>query len=383
MQRSPYTPGEVAAPVPGRSAQLALFEDRAKRIAALGEFIGRPRVDYAPRGVGKTSLLREAQRIFERNSIATIWVTANQDENLLHTVLDEMRKLVSPSKAAGVLDVIDSATLTIGAGPVKGSVTVSPKKKQAEAAASASKAFIAAFEKVTRTLLEHGRTGLVILIDEVQSADKPSLRAIAYAWQEMKSSPAPVPAGLFAVGLPGSQEHINSAVTFSERFDFSELFGLDDGGVVTALADPAFQLGVAWDQAALRRAVTEAKGYPFKVQLIGDESWRAAGYPDAGARITTGHVALAMPEVDRLMESLFRARWRSVSAGQRELLIAVAELGGVDVKREDIAKKLNMSTTSISSARDGLLRRGIIDASRHGRVSFTVPGFTEFILDQR
>lgn len=382
MQISPYTPGEVADTVPGRAAQLAFYAEKAQRIMSLGEFIARVRVDYAARGVGKTSLLREAERIFARNAIATIWVTANQDENLLLTVLDEMRKLVSTSKAADVLSYIDSATLTLDAGVVKGSVTVKPKKNTV-AAASASKAFTAAFEKVTRALLDEGKRGLVVLVDEVQSADKPSLRAIANAWQEMKSSPTRVPSGLFTVGLPGSQDHINSAVTFSERFDFSELFGLDDGGVVTALADPAHTLGVSWDRAALQVAVSNAKGYAYKVQLIGDEAWKVAGYPDPDSTITDEHVAEAMQQVDVHMETLFRARWRSASPKQRELLSTIAELGGRDVKREDIAARLGVTTQSISMARDGLLRRGIIDANRHSRVSFTVPGFTEWILDQR
>lgn len=382
MQISPYTPGEVADAVPGRAKQLAFYAEKAQRIMSLGEFIARVRVDYAARGVGKTSLLREAERIFTRNGIATIWVTANQDENLLLTVLDEMRKLVSTSKAADVLSYIDSATLTLDAGVVKGSVTVKPKKNVV-AAASASKAFITAFEKVTRALLDEGKKGLVILVDEIQSADKPSLRAIANAWQEMKSSPTRVPSGLFTVGLPGSQDHINSAVTFSERFDFSELFGLDDGGVVTALADPAHTLGVSWDRAALQASLSEAKGYAYKVQLIGDEAWKVAGYPDPDSTITAEHVAEAMLQVDVHMETLFRARWRSASPKQRELLSTIAELGGRDVKREDIAASLGVTTQSISMARDGLLRRGIIDANRHSRVSFTVPGFTEWILEQR
>lgn len=382
MQISPYTPGEVADSVPGRAAQLAFYEEKAQRIENLGEFLARVRVDYAARGVGKTSLLREAERIFTRHGIATIWVTANQDENLLLTVLDEMRKLVPTSKAADVLSYIDSATLTLDAGVVKGAVTVKPKKNAVTAAASSSKAFIAAFEQVTRAVLDEGRKGLVILVDEIQSADKPSLRAIAYAWQEMKSSPSRVPSGLFTVGLPGSQDHINSAVTFSERFDFSELFGLDDGGVVTALAGPAHNLGVSWDQPALQVAVSEAKGYAYKVQLIGDEAWRTAGYPDPGSSIAAEHVAEAMLQVEVHMETLFRARWRSASPKQRGLLSAIAELGGHDVKRDDIAAHLGVTSQSISMARDGLLRRGIVDANRHGRLSFTVPGFTEWILEQ-
>ncbi|GGI38794.1 hypothetical protein GCM10010988_20850 [Cnuibacter physcomitrellae] len=83
------------------------------------------------------------------------------------------------------------------------------------------------------------------------------------------------------------------------------------------------------------------------------------------------------------MRSLFASRWRNSSKGQRELLAAIASLGGVDVKREDIAAKMGKTTQAISVPRDRLLGKGIIDASRHGRLSFTVPGFTAYINEQR
>lgn len=380
-QPSPYTPGEVAKQVPGRATQLAFYTERAQLISQLGQFIGRVRVDYAARGVGKTSLLREAQRIFDRHEITTIWVTANEDEVLARTVLGELRKSLPQGRRTldTVKESIDNATMTIGWGPLKGTVTVKPG---AVATASASKALLGVLRDVTASIVEAGGAGLVILVDEVQSADQPSLRALALAWQEMASVPVPAPAGLFAAGLPGSQDHITGAVTFSERFDFTELFGIDDGGAAMALSEPASDLGVAWEADALRHAVRLAEGYPYKVQLIGDASWVAADRPDAGGRISLDHVDAGLPEVDRSMQSLFATRWRNASRKQRQLLLAVAELGGTDVKREDIAARLGVSTQAISMARDGLLRKGIVDANRHGRLSFTVPGFTEYILEQ-
>ncbi len=52
------------------------------------------------------------------------------------------------------------------------------------------------------------------------------------------------------------------------------------------------------------------------------------------------------------------------------------------MKRDDIAAHLGVTTQAISVPRDRLLSKGIIDATRHGRLSFTVPGFTEYILEQ-
>lgn len=380
-QPSPYTPGEVAKTVPGRTAQLAFYDERAQLIATLGRFVGQVRVDHAARGVGKTSLLREAQRRFERYGIVTIWVTANEDEKLLPTLLAAMREKLPAAqrKAADLVELIDSVSLSLGAGPVKGTVTVKPG---AAAAASAGKAFMRVLTKVATSLVDGGAKGLVLLIDEVQSADKPSLRALAHGWQELASEADPPPAGLFCVGLPGSQDHLTSAVTFSERFDFEPLFGIGELGATAALASPAQELGVIWDQDALRSAVTVSAGYAYKVQLIGEASWAAAGRPDPSGRITTAHVAAATPVVEAKMRTLFTTRWRSASAKQRELMSAMAKLGGVDVRRDDIATALGVGTQALGVPRDKLLQKGLVDATSHGRLSFTLPGFTEYVLEQ-
>lgn len=373
---SPYTPGEVARAVPGRAAQLRFYTERAEEIDKLGRFVARVRVEHASRGVGKTSLLREAQRTFERAGIKTVWVTANEDEKLLPAVLSELRHLLPAAKrkSAELVELIDSVTVSLGAGPAKASVTVKP----GAAAPSAGKAFRDVLRTVSGTL----DSGVVILIDEVQAGDRPSLRALAYGWQELASDPEAPAAGLFLVGLPGSVDHIISAITFAERFDFQPLAGLDDAGATEALVQPAQSLGVTWALDALRLAVAESNGYPFKVQLMGDAVWSAAGDPGQGEKIVVDHVRAALPVVNGQMRILFTARWRSASKGQRALLIAAAELGGVDVKRDDIAARLGMSTQSISTARDGLLRKGILDATGHGRLSFTLPGFAEYVLSQ-
>lgn len=374
---SPYTPGEVARAVPGRSAQIRWYTERAEEIGVLRRFHGRVRVDHAPRGVGKTSLLREGERIATQNGCATVWVTANEDEGLLPTIVSELRALLPAAKRKSVelTEAVDSITMSLGMGPAKASVTL---KSGAIAAASAGKAFSKVLKSVSKSLDK----GIVILIDEVQSADRSSLRALANAWQELLDDPGKPAAGLFMAGLPGSVDHIISAATSAERFDFQPLLGIDDDGSTEALLRPAQALKVTWEEEALARAVAESNGYPHKVQLMGQASWVAAADPEEGAQISLAHVEAAIPSVERQMRVLFTARWRSASTRQRELMVAMAELGGADVKREHLANQLGVDTKVISVPRDKLLQKGLIDANRHGYVSFTLPGFTEYVLEQ-
>lgn len=377
-QPSPYTPGVVAKEVPGRAVQVDFFRERAQYIGVLGRFSGRIVVYFAPRGIGKTSLLRSGQRLFRANKIRTVWVTANEDENLLATILSEIRAILPAGSKAlkSVLEAIETVTLTAG---LPGTGVKTTLKKPAEP--SGSKAFQRAVVSATAAIIADGDNGLVILVDEIQSADETSLRVIAHGWQELSDPEHEPAAGLFAVGLPGSQEDINTAVTFSERFDFIELPDLDDGGAAEALVEPAKQIGVAWERSAVLRAVAEAQRYPYKVQLIGEETWKAARYPDKGTTINVQNVIDGLPEVKRQMRSLYAARWRSASTKQREFIVAVAGLGGRRVRREDVAKALGKDTRAISVPRDRLLRRGIIEATEHGLISFTVPGFTEYVVE--
>ncbi|MCW2131290.1 hypothetical protein B0G38_000432 [Arthrobacter sp. VKM Ac-2550] len=92
MQPSPYTPGEVARTVPGRSVQLAEFDERLSCLIDLGRLVGRIRIDHAPRGLGKTSLLRQYQRRAKERGALTIWVTAGESAGLISQIAAEVER---------------------------------------------------------------------------------------------------------------------------------------------------------------------------------------------------------------------------------------------------------------------------------------------------
>jgi hypothetical protein len=377
-QPSPYTPGVVAREVSGRAKQLSYYAERAQFIGALGRFSGRISVHQAARGVGKTSLLRQAQQVFEAAGLETIWLTASPEKSLLTDLQLELAKKLTRGKKLQntVLGSVDSVSVGVGTSGTGVKATL-------KTPGAVQKSLLTLVNETVSAITGSGSKGLGIFIDELQSADATSLRTIAHAWQELASEKDPPAAGLFAAGLPGSQDMINRAVTFSERYAFIPLPNLDVAGVADALKTPAARLGVTWSIEALNLAVDESGGYPFKVQLLGDEAWKAAGYPDFGYEITTANLLAAVPEVAHQMKSLYSARWRLASRKQREIIGAIAALGGANVKRFQIAEYLGVTSNSISVFRDKLLAAGIIEATDHGEVSFTVPGFTEYVLRER
>lgn len=376
MQTSPYTPGETAREIPGRETQLTDISGLLARVALEGRFAGRIRVDVGPRGVGKTSLLRRAQRTATDLGLATVYVTAGNG-TLTAVIADEVDQL---TRAWGHGDVlaqwVEEVKMSAGV-PGLGHVEVTGGGGPAP---QATRAFRELVTHTTRSATQDAdRKGLVLLIDEFQAADKDSLRTIAYAWQELQSSDLPVPAALLAAGLSHTPDVVTGAVTYAERFQYRLMRDLEPHETREALTAPTSKLGVAWATDALATVVERAQGYPYFVQVYGDEVWRAAGNPDWGSQLTGGHVHAAQGRVDVDLTELYRTRWAKASARERGILAIMATHPGPLVPRRDIATELGVDTTALSMARQSLLDKGIVDAPVHGMLAFTVPGFGAYV----
>ncbi|MDQ4503825.1 ATP-binding protein [Sinomonas sp. ASV322] len=376
MQPSPYTPGEVARTVPGRFQQLADFDERLSYLVDLHRLVGRIRIDHAPRGFGKTSLLRQYQRHADARNVLTIWVTAGEDAGLIGQIAAEISRASTRwgTEARRVIrERLEGLTVRIGVPGIVGADAAVRTGHDKTPRGSRE------FEDLVRAVAagnEH--QGLVILIDEIQSADPDGLRTLAYAWQHLQAEGDDLPAAVFAAGLPNASDVVASAVTFSERFAYRPLPGLEPAAEELALAIPARELGVEWHRPALEAAVVAARGYPYLVQLIGDATWTAAGRPDPGATITDEHVEAGRRAMEADMEALFRARWANATRAEREFMSAMASLGDHDVRRKDIADLMGVSIESLSVPRARLIDKGFVRASTRGSLEFTIPGFAEF-----
>lgn len=377
MQPSPYTPGEIARIVPSRASQLAEVDERLSVMVDLRRFVGRIRVDHAPRGFGKTSLLREYQRRALRRDALTVWVTAGERHGLIEQICNAITSAtesLGEVARAKIRDRVESVALTIGApgiAQVSGTVRPAPRSEPSGARA---------FEAVIREAATH-TSGLVLLIDEIQAADEEGLRTLVYAWQHLQAEGSDVPAALFAAGLPNAPETIASVVTFSERIAYRPLGPLERDAEEVALIGPARELGVFWTKEAVDLALSIAQGYPYTVQLIADAAWVAAGRPDAGGVIDIAAVEHGRIAMRADLDALFRARWGSCSPLERRMLTAMAHLGDGPVARSQIAEELRASANSLSTPRARLIDKGLIQPANRGMLEFTIPGFAEFVRE--
>ena len=352
VQPSPYSPGAVAHHIAGRQEQLAEVDERLDYLTQLGRLVPRIRIDHGPRGLGKTSLMREVQKRALARGALTIWVTAGEAEGLVAAIAAQCERALTEliqerGRLRHALNSVDLEALIV-------------------AVASAATG--------------QGKTGFVLFIDEIQSADPDGLRALSYAWQHLQSEAQDLPVAFFGAGLPESVGHINRAVSNSERFAYKRLGSLSDDAVAVALGGPARELGVLWDHDALGDAVQEARGYPHTVQLIGDYAWGRAGRPDPGARITRHHVTGAILNTRKDLAELYEARLAKMSGQQEvELVGALAVFGDGPIRRIDLAKTLGKTSNDLSLPRQKLIAAGIIAESGYGQLEFTIPGFAAFV----
>ncbi|MCQ9344201.1 AAA family ATPase [Corynebacterium kozikiae] len=379
MQHSPYTPGTVTSELFGREKFLESANMRLALLSTSPRLDGRITVFVGPRGVGKTSLLRVTEREAAHLGFLNLWVTAGEG-SVVDSLLAQLLEVSSTWKSRSadrLRQLLESLQFSFA-----GLRVAAPQRSESEFADPAlSRKLQEVLVQAAQVSFDQRKSGLAIFIDELQLADPESLRALAYAWQHMQSENPEIPAICFAAGLGNTQDVVTEAVSFAERFQYRLLGNLSSADAAKALENPAQACGVRWHQEALNSALEACGGYPYFLQLYGDECWKAASYPDPGAMILPSSAEQGASEFALALENFFRARWTKATPKEAEFLVAMAATGHDEVDRKDIAEALGVSTQAISTVRKQLIDKGIISAEHWGKLSFTAPGFGAYVRE--
>jgi hypothetical protein len=104
------------------------------------------------------------------------------------------------------------------------------------------------------------------------------------------------------------------------------------------------------------------------------------------AALLNEDVRLAAPEAEtELAVGFFGSRYERATPAEREYLRAMAEL--VEGRDEpaptaSIAEYLQRRPSSLSPARDSLIKKGLVYSGERGLIAFTVPHFGRYLLTQ-
>jgi hypothetical protein len=389
--RNPYAPGAGQRPpeLAGRDAELAAVEVALERAAR-----GRPErsvVLVGLRGVGKTVLLNALRS----KAIDRLWGTAKIEARPGHS----LRRPVSSALHLAVRDIgarhrdperVEQFLGTLKAFALKAAPDKATLRERwqpgIDVAARSGRADTGDIEiDLTELLVDAGElardvgTGVALFVDEMQDLTPDDASAVCAACHEVGQQGLPFV--LVGAGLPHVPATLAASKSYSERlFRYVRVDRLDRAAADQALSAPALDEGVAFEPAALTALYAATDGYPYFVQAYGKAVWDVA----PASPITAADVAVAAPLAQAdLGVGFFGSRYERATPAEREYLRAMADLttDGAAVATAEVAAALGRKPSSLSPARDALLKKGLVYSAERGRIAFTVPHFGAFLRD--
>ena len=387
MLPNPYTPGQVPRVLVGRSVELARIRDQVSRVATFGELGGPMLVFHAPRGLGKTSLLRTSQRQAAEVGFVSAWVACSRERPFLPELVRALERaltraeVIAPGDAgAGWRARLERISVEFGLPGAK--VRADLARVEPPPSAAGGTAPIAALEDLLHesatAVRARGGAGLLVFLDELHAASADDMATLLNALQNLDGEREDNPLAVVTAGLPVTPEALTRAATFGERSAFVPLDLLSHADARTAVEAPAEALGVLWTDDALALVVGEARGHPYFLQLVGSATWNAAR-PEEGDTIDVAAVEAGVPAATEQLTAMYRARWGSATPAEQAFVAAMAAAGTDNVTRAQIAQRLGVDSRSISVPRERLIEKGVIEPVGHGLVRFTLPGFGDYV----
>jgi hypothetical protein len=217
--------------------------------------------------------------------------------------------------------------------------------------------------------------GVVLLLDEMQFLGPDDLRLLATVFHGLQQRTAPVL--LAGAGLPQLPLMLANARPYTDwLFQYRDVGGIGDAAARAALAVPAERRGAAYEPESLNFIAAESGGYPYFIQQWGETVWNEAEGPDI-----TLEDALAAQEIvkDELDRRFFRDRYDKATEMERIYMAAMADLGDGPHASGEIAGHMKRTAKSMSVARDGLLKKGLIFNPVDTTLDFTVPQFARYM----
>ncbi|MDQ0378323.1 hypothetical protein FB470_002317 [Amycolatopsis thermophila] len=391
--RNPFAPGAGQRPpeLAGRERELTAFEVVLQRVAR-----GRPErsmVLTGLRGVGKTVLLGELRSMAVKHRWGAGKIEARPDAELRRPLSAALHRAIrdlavrhrAPDRVEEVLGVLKAFALRSNKADAKLRDRWQPGIDVPAAQGRADSGdieidLVELFTDVAELAADVG-TGVALLIDEIQDLQPVDVSALCAACHELSQSGAPLV--VVGAGLPHVPAVLSASKSYSERlFRYVRIDRLSREDADRAVLAPIEREDAGIEPEALDALFDASGGYPYFIQAYAKAAWDAA--PDDP--ITVQDVQVAAPEAEQeLAVGFFGSRYERATPAEREYLRAMAELTqGRDESAgtSDVAVYLGRKPSSLSPARDSLMKKGLVYSAERGHIAFTVPHFGHYLLSR-
>ncbi len=388
--RNPYAPGAGQRPpeLAGRDREIGQFEVVLERIAR-----GRPErsmVLTGLRGVGKTVLLNTFRSMALQRLWGTGKIEARPDQSIRRPVASALHMAVrelaprhrAPDRVEYFLGVLKAFALRDPKAVKGASVTVAlgidvPAQRGRADSGDLEVDLTELFAEAASVAADLS-VGIALFVDEMQDVPSADVSALCAACHELSQTGGPLI--VVGAGLPHLPSVLSASKSYSERlFRYTRIDRLDREAADLALLAPAEREGVTFTAEALDALYAAADGYPYFVQAYGKVTWDVA----AASPVTAADVRMAAPEAEgELALGFFGSRYERATPAEREYMRAMAATGDDPVPTSIVADELGRKPSSVSPARDALIKKGLIYSSERGLIAFTVPHFGKFLRSQ-
>lgn len=366
MARNPFVPSFGTDPhvLVGRDSILDDFDeafDEAPTAPGLSVLIA------GQRGVGKTVLLNHFQHTAHRRGWLAIAESASP--GLLDRLTrDHLPRLLAAHSPEAPTRVRSRSFGLAGAN----------YQEQWEDRYPADATLRSQITEVTDVLAKH-ETGLVITVDEVQSASIEELRKLGEVLQHCRREERPV--GFAAAGLTGPLDALldHDGVTFLRRAQRYDIARVPVADVAEAMDQTVRHAGREFAPGALAEAARASQGYPYLIQLVGQQVWKQ--HPETQLITAEDVTAGAIAARRRMGNNVHAPAMRSLSEVDRSYLLAMAVDEGEPSRTGEVAKRLGVSPQYAGVYRSRLLASGVIEDAGHGKVRFTIPFLGQYLRE--
>ncbi|VEJ66064.1 ATP-binding protein [Corynebacterium diphtheriae] len=235
-------------------------------------------------------------------------------------------------------------------------------------------------EEIDRKLGQDS-VGLLITLDELHYHRREEVIDFGATIQHLVREDLNISVAM--AGIPQSikpllaSEEGKNPVTFLRRANRIDLGLIDNNEVRKALAEPVEKVGFMWESDALTDAAEACGGYPFMIQLIGQQCFKRK----RSNFITVDSVAEAAVVAKRKLGQLVHEpALADLSEVDRTFLVAMAA-DDAPSTMSDIAQRLGVNSQYAGNYRRRLIDAEIITSSGYGQVDFELPYMREYLRE--
>lgn len=335
------------------------------------------------RGVGKTVLLSEIDRLSKQSGYKSIFIEAHEKKSLAALLAPPLRQILLE------LDLMESINRKVKMGlrvlksfmkcmklkyqDIEISLDVDPEIGKADS--GDIEVDLPILLEVIAEAAKEKNIPIAIIIDELQYLSEDEMSALIMAIHKIGQKNLPL--ALIGAGLPQLVGLTGKSKSYAERlFDFPKIGPLVETDAIAALKTPANEQGVDFASDALTEIMRQTQGYPYFLQEWGYHAWNISEKSPINFEDINKATKIALARLD---ESFFRVRFDRLTPREKEYLYALATLGNGVQRSGDIADQLKVNPKSVAPIRNGLIKKGMIYSPTYGETDFTVPLFSDFM----